>query len=112
MIRVSFNDACFFSITFDLSFNKKPYHLRSRLKVLNDLLHFQDCTVSLMSCSFLERHTCAVTLDFKRCCIFTSEDSDESVQPPFKLRNSKCCLGSSFKLVSHWDASNLRLFRD
>ena len=31
----------------------------------------------------------AVTCDFKQCGILTSVDSDEPVQPPFKLRNSK-----------------------
>ena len=31
----------------------------------------------------------AVTCDFQQCGILTSVDSDEPVQPPFKLRNSK-----------------------
>ena len=31
----------------------------------------------------------AVTCDFEQCGILTSVDSDELVQPPFKLRNSK-----------------------
>ena len=31
----------------------------------------------------------AVTRDFKQCGILTSVGSDEPVQPPFKLRNSK-----------------------
>ena len=30
----------------------------------------------------------AVTCDFQQCGILTSVDSDESVQPPIKLRNS------------------------
>ena len=34
----------------------------------------------------------AVTCDFQQCGILTSVDSDEPVQPPFKLRNSKWCL--------------------
>ena len=29
------------------------------------------------------------TCDFQQCGILTNVDSDESVQPPFKLRNSK-----------------------
>ena len=29
------------------------------------------------------------TCDFQQCCILTSVDSDEPVQPHFKLRNSK-----------------------
>ena len=31
----------------------------------------------------------AVTCDFQQCGILTSVDSDEPVQPPIKLRNSK-----------------------
>ena len=30
---------------------------------------------------------------------FTSVDSDEPVQPPFKLVNSKCCLVSSLTFI-------------
>ena len=33
---------------------------------------------------------------FQQCGILTSVDSDEPVQPPFKLRNSKLCSVSSF----------------
>ena len=36
-----------------------------------------------------------MTCDFQQCGILTSVDSDESVQPPFKLRISKCCSVSS-----------------
>ena len=31
----------------------------------------------------------AMTYDFQQCVILTSVDSDQPVQPPFKLRNSK-----------------------
>ena len=31
----------------------------------------------------------SMTCDFQQCGILTSVDSDEPVQPPFKLRNSK-----------------------
>ena len=37
----------------------------------------------------------AMTCAFQQCGILTSVDLDESVQPPFKLRNSKWCLASS-----------------
>ena len=37
----------------------------------------------------------AATCDFQQCGILTSVDSDEPVQPPFKLRNSKWCSVSS-----------------
>ena len=33
----------------------------------------------------------AATCNFQQCGILTSVDSDEPVQPPVKLRNSKCC---------------------
>ena len=33
----------------------------------------------------------AATCDFQQCGTLTSVDSDEPVQPHFKLRNSKCC---------------------
>ena len=43
----------------------------------------------------------AVTRDIQPCVFFTSVDSNESVQPPFKLRNSKCCSVSSFSLIEY-----------
>ena len=41
----------------------------------------------------------AATRDFQQCGILTSVDSDEHVQPPFKLRNSKWCSVSSLTLI-------------
>ena len=38
-----------------------------------------------------EIHIWAATCDFQPCGILTSVDSDEPVQPPFQLRNSKWC---------------------
>ena len=35
------------------------------------------------------KHILAVTCDFQKCGILTCIDSDEPVQPPFKLRNSR-----------------------
>ena len=37
----------------------------------------------------------SLTGDFQRCGILTSVDSDEPVQPPFRLRNLKWCSVSS-----------------
>ena len=37
--------------------------------------------------------------DFKQCGSVTSVDSDESVQPPSRLRNSKGCSVSSLTLI-------------
>ena len=43
----------------------------------------------------------AVTCDFQQCGILTCVDSDEPVQPPFKVKNSKCCSVSSLTLVEY-----------
>ena len=37
--------------------------------------------------------------DFQQCGILISVDSDEPVQSPVKLRNSKCCSVSSLTLI-------------
>ena len=39
--------------------------------------------------------------DFKQCGILTSEDSNEPVQPPFKLRNSKWYSVSSLTVIEY-----------
>ena len=36
---------------------------------------------------------------FQQCGILTCVDSDEPVQPPFKLRNSECYSASSFTVI-------------
>ena len=38
---------------------------------------------------------------FQQCGILTSVDSDEPVQPPFKLRNFKWCSISSLTLIEY-----------
>ena len=50
--------------------------------------------------SFL-KHIWAATCDFQQCRILTSVDSDEPVQSPFKLRNSKWCSVSSLTLIEY-----------
>ena len=42
-----------------------------------------------------------LTCDFDLCGILTSVDSDEPVQPPFKLRNFKQCLVSSLTVIDY-----------
>ena len=50
----------------------------------------------------------AATCDFQQCGILTSVDSDEPVQPPLKLRNSKWCSVSSLTLrIFKWLANTL-----
>ena len=43
----------------------------------------------------------ATTCDFQRCGILTSVDSDEAMQPPFKLRNSKWSSESSLTVIEY-----------
>ena len=42
-----------------------------------------------------------MTCDFQQCGILTNVDSDESMQSPLKLRNSKLCSVSSLALVEY-----------
>ena len=43
----------------------------------------------------------AATCDYQQCGILTSKDSDESVQPPFKLKNAKWCSVSSLTVIEY-----------
>ena len=52
-----------------------------------------------------------MSCDFQQCSILTSVDSDEPVQLPVKLRNSKCCLVSSIKFIDY-SSDRQRLWSD
>ena len=52
-----------------------------------------------------------MTCDFQQFDILTSVDSDEPVQPPFKLRASKRCLVSSLTLIEY-SSDEQRLWSD
>ena len=57
--------------------------------------------------SWLLYFNCAVAVcvlhlcDFQQCGILSSVDLYEPVQPPFKLRNAKCCLVSSLSVIEY-----------
>ena len=53
----------------------------------------------------------AVTRDFQKCGILTSVESDNSVQPPFRLRNLKWCSVGSLSLIGYWNDKQ-RLWSD
>ena len=53
----------------------------------------------------------AATWDFQQFEIFISVDSDEPLQPPFKLRNSKWCSVSSLTLIEY-SSDEQRLWSD
>ena len=42
-----------------------------------------------------------MTCDYEQCGFLTSVDSDEPVQPPFKLRSFKLCLVSILTVVEY-----------
>ena len=44
----------------------------------------------------------AATCDYQQCGVLTSVDSDEPMQPPFKLRNSQWCSISSLTLIKYF----------
>ena len=47
------------------------------------------------------KHKWSATCDFQQCDLLTSVDSDEHVQPPFKLRNSNWCSVSSLTIIDY-----------
>ena len=49
----------------------------------------------------LEVMILAAAWDFQQCDILTSVDSDDPVQPPLKLRNSKWCSVSSLTVIEY-----------
>ena len=61
--------------------------------------------------SELNYHNSAVTCNFQQCGILTCVDSDEPMQPPFKLRNTKWCSVSSLTLIEYSSAEP-RLWSD
>ena len=50
---------------------------------------FSSSVHSLLPKDSLFKNICAPTCDFQQCGILTCVNSDEPVQPPIKLRNSK-----------------------
>ena len=62
------------------------------------IVDIQMCTTSNHA-SLVAEHL--RTCDFQQCGILTSVDSDEPVQPPVKLRNSKCFSVISLTVIEH-----------
>ena len=55
--------------------------------------------VKRLAKALIRLRVCRDTCDFQQCGILISVDSDEPVQPPFELRNSKCCSVSSLTII-------------
>ena len=65
------------------------------LLVRNDIRMHTLCVLTVNVPSLDAYAMCAVACDSQQCGSLTCVDSDEPVQPLFKLRHSKCCLVSS-----------------
>ena len=50
---------------------------------------------------FTDQNIWAQICDFQQCGVLKRVDSDEPVQPPLKLRNSKWCLASSLTVIEY-----------
>ena len=66
---------------------------------------------SLVSRVYIYNNTWANARDFTQCTILTCVDSDEPVQPPLKLRNSKWWSVSSLTLIEY-SSDKQRLWSD
>ena len=62
-------------------------------------------------CQFKYFKEWAASRDLQQCGILTWIDSDEPVQPPFKLRNSKWCSVSSITVIGY-SSDKKRLWSD
>ena len=79
------------------------------MRCVNDkeLFRFQDgpsSRRSMTDCMTYIAHVMSIyatTCDFQQYGILPSVDSDEPVQPHFKLRNSKICSASSFRVMKY-----------
>ena len=66
----------------------------SRLNYFTFYGHVESWTSSV-------KYIWTVTCDFQQCGMLASLESDEPVQPPFKLRNSKWCSASSLTFIKY-----------
>ena len=84
------------------------YRIVANLFLLKNIL--QSLFTSLMSLH-PEQQNRAATRDFQQFYILTSVDSDEPLQPPVKLRNSKWCSVSSITIIE-FSSDEQRLWSD
>ena len=91
------------TLTKKASFKCLCWRIQLRLPQVIDIMHNISTSDDIM------HNIWAVTCDFQQCGILTSVDSDEPVQPPVNLRNSKCCSVSSSKFIKKfkWPAKAL-----
>ena len=73
--------------------------------------HLNNVLSKYIVCVLECMHNWAVTCHFQQCGILTSGDSYEPVQPPVKLRNSKCCSVSSLGVIEY-SSDKQRLWSD
>ena len=77
-------------LVYDTKTTLKLHFWRENTKIYNTLIFYDTYIVhnTVFLTSLHNTTKWAATCDFQQCGILTSVDSDEPVQPPFKLRNS------------------------
>ena len=82
-----------------LIFRVKFGTCKSGIILCTTLLIFILLTCSISVMTYVIYDIWAATCDFQQFGVLKRVDSDEPVQPPFKLRNSKCHLVSSLHVT-------------
>ena len=77
-----------------------------RINQISEIMQTPTYILNALSC-----YIWAVTCDFQQCGILTSVNSDEPLQPHFKLRNSKWCSVSSLTIIEY-SSDEQRLWSD
>ena len=72
-----------------------------KFNVSSSWCHKLVCSLWLLHILVILTYIWAVTCDFQLCGILTWKNSDEPVQPPFKLRNSKWCSVCSLTVLEY-----------
>ena len=81
--------------------SKEPYHWDGSFEYPQHMFRLRNKTNNLSLRTWHKNQNWATTRDFQQCGILTSVDSDEPVQPSFKLRNSKWCSVSSLTIIQY-----------
>ena len=78
----------------------KAFQTKYQLK-RHEIIHSDEKPFKCDHCDRVFKDKWASAWDFQQCGISTCVDSDEPLQPPLKLRNSKLCSVSSLTIVEY-----------
>ena len=80
----------------EISINGPPNNAHSLMPDYPYMMHLNaSCNRNLQKHNIIYASAC----DFQQSGILTGVDSDEPLQPPFKLRNTKWCSVSSLTII-------------